>query len=325
MALRPAQSFVLALTAIGLSLPAAAQVAPTTDRVEQAAFSRGANGAATIGFGRRALRVGDQIEQLLVLEMRLATSLRQGDHLVEKNELRMRNTQRRQVTTTEVVGGHAQAVLVRYPLATKQHAVGEAAKKPLPDSASGAPEEAVSQPVEGKAYRCRRDPNDDQKLIVTDEAGNIPPLEEFEIVARGMDMVGRPNPLAEFLAGRTVKMGETLTVPKEVADRLFGISDRFGDVTRFDLTLQEARAEAGVSCAVFLASIDAASNDSSQMRLQVEGPLVIEVETCRAVRTRLAGPIGMTESRGTYSTAYQLISTGQLTMSLAAVYRDASR
>jgi hypothetical protein len=33
----------------------------------------------------------------------------------------------------------------------------------------------------------------------------------------------------------------------------------------------------------------------------------------------------MTESRGTYSTAYQLISTGHLTIAIDAVYRDAAR
>ena len=52
---------------------------------------------------------------------------------------------------------------------------------------------------------------------------------------------------------------------------------------------------------------------------------MIDVESCRAVRTKLTGPIAMTESRGTYSTAYQLISTGHLTIAIDAAYRDADR
>ena len=203
--------------------------------------------------------------------------------------------------------------------------VGAGASQPAADGKSPDANPPVPQPVQGKAYRCRREPGDDGKLIVADSDGAIPPLDEFEIVAQGMEMVGRPNPLAEFLAGRSVAVGQTLPLPKDVADRLFGIGERFGDVSRFDLTLQEVRTENGRACAVFRASVDAASNNSSQMRMQVEGPLVIEIASCRAVRTKLSGPIAMTESRGTYSTAYQLISTGHLTIAIDAAYRDADR
>jgi hypothetical protein len=316
----------LSLAAIAVALPAVAQVAPQST-VEQAAFARDASGAVpqSIRFDRQPPHVGDQVEQNIMLEMRLATALRQNNELLEKNEMKMRNTQRRLVTTTEIVDGRTQAVLVRYPAATKQHAIGADARKSFDAPATPQTEPPAAQPVQGKAYLCRREPGDDGKLVITDEAGLIPPLEEYEIVAQGMDMVGRANPLADFLAGRSVAVGQTLTLPPEVADRLFGIQERFGDITRFALTLQEIRPENGAARAVFLASIDAASSDSSQMRLQVEGPLVIEIDSCRAVHTKLSGPIGMTESRGTYSTAYQLISTGQLAMMIDAHYRDTAR
>jgi hypothetical protein len=264
------------------------------------------------------------VEQRIALEMRLATSLRQGDKLLEKNDTTMRNTQRRSVTTTEVLAGRTQAVLVRYPEATKQMIVGGAAKQSA-DANTSDTGEPTPQPVEGKAYHCRREPSHDGKLVVTDLDGLLPPLEEFMIVAQSMEMVGRPNPLAEFLAGRKVAVGETLALPKDVADRLFGIGERFGDVSRFDLTLKEVRSENERKCAVFHASVDAGSNKSSQMRMQVEGPLVIEIDSCRAVRTKLSGPIAMTESRGTYSTAYQIISTGQLAIAIDATYRDVNR
>jgi hypothetical protein len=227
----------------------------------------------------------------------------------------MHNTQRRAVTTTEILDGRTQAVLVRYPEATKQMIIGADTKQPEP----------IPQPVEGKAYCCRREPGDDGKLSVTDADGLIPTLEEFTIVAQSMEMVGRTNPLAEFLVGRKVTVGQTLPLPKVVADRLFGIGERFGDVSRFDLTLEEVRTQSGRSCAVFRASVDASSAKSTQMRMQLEGPIVIDIESCRAVHTKLSGPIAMTESRGTYSTAYQLISTGNLTIAIDAVYRDADR
>jgi hypothetical protein len=315
-------SVVVAAWAIVVAATSA-QTAPSTG-VEAASFNRQASGKrSTVQFGRQGPRVGDQVEQQIGLELRLTTSVRQGDQLLQKNDTTMRNTQRRAVTTTEVLDGRTQAVLVRYPEATKQLVTDQS-----PAGAEAKPPAASSplpQPVEGKAYRCRREPGKDGKLNVSDADGLIPPLEEFVIVAQSMEMVGRPNPLGEFLAGRTVAVGQTLELPKDVADRLFGIGERFGDVSRFDLVLEEVAMENGRECAVFRASVDAGSSNSSQTRMQVEGPLVIDVASCRAVRTKLAGPIAMTESRGTYSTAYQLISTGQLSIAIDATYRDADR
>ncbi|MEX2308049.1 MAG: hypothetical protein WD738_10675 [Pirellulales bacterium] len=288
----------------------------TNPAVQRASFDRASRELQkTVQFGRRVACAGDQVEQSISLEMRLATSLRQGNELVERNQTLVRSPQRRVVTTTEVDGDRITAVQVRYFEATKQITVGEA-PEPVPPAA---------QPVQGKTYHCRRTPGDDGKLNITDAEGQIPPPEEFEIVAQNMEMVGRSNPLVKFLSGRTVAIGETLQLPQDFADQLFNLGKRFGHVTRFDLVLENVETHDGVPCAVFTARVEAASSDSSQMRMQVEGPLVMQIDTCRAVRLALSGPIGMSETRGSYSTAYQLIGTGQLKTSIASKYRDAKR
>jgi hypothetical protein len=317
--------FAVALAAVTLAVPVVAQVRPAA-KVEHATFTRNEPAAHTekVRFGRQLPRVGDQVEQTIMLEMYLAISVCRDKQLLESNEVKMRNTQQRAVTTTEIVDGRVQAVLVRYPKATKQHAVGEAGRQSF-DTATAPAAVVAAQPVQGKAYRCRRELGEEGRLVVTDEEGNIPPLEEYEIVAQSMDAVGRSNPLADYLAGRSVAVGEILALPREVADRLFGIKEQFGDITRFDLTLREVEIDNNTQCATFHASIDATSNDSSHTRLQLEGPLVIEVASCRAVQMKFFGPIAMTESRGTYSTAYQIISAGQLKMAINATYRDTPR
>ncbi len=101
------------------------------------------------------------------------------------------------------------------------------------------------------------------------------------------------------------------------------LGDKFGEVTHFELTLRKVSVENGAKCAEFLANVEAAANGASQMRLQVEGPLVVQADTCRAVRVDLDGPIGMSETRGSYSTSYQVIGTGHLKTSVAATYREA--
>jgi hypothetical protein len=76
---------------------------------------------------------------------------------------------------------------------------------------------------------------------------------------------------------------------------------------------------------VFLASVEAASTDATQMRIAVEGPLVVEIESCRTAKVDLSGPIVMSETRGTYSTAYQVIGTGRVRTNIASAYREAAR
>jgi hypothetical protein len=61
------------------------------------------------------------------------------------------------------------------------------------------------------------------------------------------------------------------------------------------------------------------------MRLQVEGPLVVQIDSCRVVRIELSGPIALAESRGSYSIAHHVIGTGRLSMSIVSVYGDQSR
>jgi hypothetical protein len=304
---------------LGATAGLAQQTPPTTAPAARNASLQPTTHAApqSVRFGRCAAQVGDEVEQTISLQVRLATSVRQGNQLVAKEQTVMRGEQRRVVTTTGVAAGRPIAVMVRYLKATKQVAQSRGMRQDGPATAlSGA--SPVPQPVEGKTYHCRREGGESGKLLVTDLEGKIPPTAEYEIVAEHMDTVGRANPLGDFLADRYVPVGETLELPHEAADRLFNLGERFGSVKRFELTLRESLNVDGVKCAMFAASIEAASNDSSQMRLEVEGPLVVEIDTCRAVRAELSGPIALSESRGTYGTAHQLIGTGNLAMSVAS-------
>jgi hypothetical protein len=301
---------------------------PAKSAVRPAAFNvptPSAAGPQTVTFGRQDAHVGDEVEQKLSLAMKLATTVRQGNQLVEKSQTTVRTDQRRTVTTTAVEAGRTMAVKVRFAEATKTISIGE----PEPSGsaeASNIPsqqEGTTPQPVQGKTYLCRREPGDEGRLIVTDEAGATPTKEELEIVSQSMEMVGRANPLAEFLHGRIIAVGETVELPKAVADRVFNLSEKFGKVSRFDLTLQKLTADN--TGAVFSAQVDAGSNDASQMRLQVAGPIVVDIASCRAAQTSLAGPIGMSETRGSYSATYQVLGTGRLQMSIASDYRDLRR
>jgi hypothetical protein len=279
------------------------------------------NGRQRVTFSKRPARVGDEVEQTLSVEMRMATTLRQGNQVGEKSRTTARNSQRRVVTTTAIQSDRAVAVRVRYLEANRQLSATESAQSPEP---AGDASEVV-QPVAGKTYLCRRQLGEDGKLEITDAAGQIPPTDEYEIVAQHMEMVGRRNPLADFLTGRSMAVGQTVDLPKDIASKLFNLGDQYGEVSQFTLRLENLEMRDGVLSAVFAAHIEATSNNSSQMRLEVDGQLVVEAQTCRALKVDLAGPIAMSETRGSYSTSYQMIGTGQLRTRITSVYRDAAR
>jgi hypothetical protein len=172
--------------------------------------------AQSVRFARRPPQVGDQIEQTFAHEMQLTTRWRQGNEFVNTTSVSAKNIQRRVVSTVLVNEGRTQAVLVRYLEAASERSSSE-------QQAEGSPR--TTSPVVGKKYRCQRDGD---KLVITDELGNVPPMDELEIVNADMESVGRPSPLAEFLGGRTVAVGESISLPLELADRVLGLQDKFG-------------------------------------------------------------------------------------------------
>jgi hypothetical protein len=110
-----------------------------------------------------------------------------------------------------------------------------------------------------------------------------------------------------------------------VADKVFNLGEQFGAVTKFTLKLEDVQEADHGKLATFTAHVEAASSNASQMRLELDGPLEVEANTCRAAKVDLTGPIAMSETRGSYSTSYQVIGTGQLKVSARSTYRDGPR
>jgi hypothetical protein len=288
--------------------------------IEPAAYTRSESKAPaqSVTFAQQPARVGDEVEQHLGLDLKMTMTMRQGNEVAGTRVTTVRTNQRRVLTTREVNGGRAMSIRVQYPISTKQESILEA-------NDTTAHPQVVPQPVQGKSYLCRRGAEENAELVITDEQGNRPPTEEYEIVAQQMQMVGRQNPLAHFLAGRTIAVGEKVELPEGVASQLFNLGDKFGKVSKFILTLEKVQSERGDTYAVFRSTVEAMANGATQMRLEVDGPLVVDVATCRAQKMALIGPIGMSETRGSYSNAYQMIGTGKLNMSIASTYRNAKR
>ena len=123
-------------------------------RVEQAAFTRPPGDAAQqVSFARQAVRVGDEVEQNLGLELRMTMTMRQANEMVGKNQTTVRTNQKRVLTTTEVDNGRTIAIRLQYPVATKQESIVEGSDAKRTDTSRRSP--CKARPTFAGATRAR--------------------------------------------------------------------------------------------------------------------------------------------------------------------------
>ncbi|MGL4513974.1 MAG: hypothetical protein ACRCT8_12860 [Lacipirellulaceae bacterium] len=271
-----------------------------------ASVDRGAPPAPVrVKFAKRASAVGDTIEQAIDTSLDVKLRERRGAEVIDERATASTRRQRRRVTATSIDAGRVVAAEVRF---FESHAERGALR--------------ADDPIVGKAYHCRRQ---GERLVVTTDEGQVPPKDEFVAVSLAMESLGKPNPLADYLAGRDVTVGERLVLPAEVAAGALGFDDRLGRVERFALTLAAIDERGGRRLARFDGEVEATGAGSSQMRVVVTGPIVVEVATCRVASAELSGPFAMIESRGSLGNTVLVDSTGRLGLKIAAEHRDARR
>ena len=261
--------------------------------------------APGVQFSQQPAQVGDRVAQQVDLELNLSTSIIQSGQLAHQENMSMERRQQRLVEIIEVSEGKVRRARVTF--SRSRH------KTPENDDS----EQEVVQPVEGKTYLLTRQ---GKQLLVTDPQGVIPPREEFEIVLGSMQSLGLPNPLAQFLLTRTIHVGQTLELPKEIAEQMLGYGNELGEVKRFQLQLDELSTFEGEPSAVFAASIEVVGTASQPMQINVTGPVVILTETCRTVVTDLTGPLSFDAHQRTSQGSYQYRATGTMRVAVRARY-----
>lgn len=276
-------------------LSAAALLAAAALLVSLIASSTLAQQAVT--FARRQAEVGDRTEQTINVTFRLKTIARAGNTVVEESDSHLLRKQQRVLTTMAVGQTGPSAAQIEYQISERV--------------LNGAP--AENDPVAGKTYHCERR---GEELVVKSVGGTIPTMEEYEIVALNMEALGRENPLAKFFDGRSVAVGETVKLPAELAAELLGFDDAFA-TKRFSMTLNKVEHIEGQPCAVFQTEIEASSAGNGQMAILVAGPMVMQVDGCRAVSAQLDGPIATAPMP---AAALQVRGTGKVSVAIRTRY-----
>ena len=262
----------------------------------------------SVVFQKRPAQAGDSAEQSIQCDLQLIMSIRQSGQTVQEQKQALQREQRRHLTILQVEKDKPLQAEVRYEASSVT--VHQAEGKP----------EKISQAVMGKAYRVTRK---GKELLVTYPDGKAPAAEEVEIVRSNMEAFGLPNPIAEFFHGKKVRVGESLTLPSDLARELLGFAEAPGTVSSFQLALQEVRAaEAKGESPVAVFTIELRADDAQQngVQMQLTGQLEMEVATCRSRVVKLAGPVLAEETHGPKNGEFQVRSEGDVEVAVRADY-----
>ncbi len=259
-----------------------------------------------VRFSRVSSQVGDHVLQQLAVQLDMSTTILQSGQIAHQDKSTLRRQQRRFVEVVEVADGRVRRARVSFPNFRQQS----------PENQD--PAQFEIQAVEGKSYFVERQ---GERLLVTDPEGAIPPQNEFEIVVNSVSRLGLPDPLAEFLLQRPLRIGDRLQVPKQIAEQIMGFGDSLGQVRKFELELKGLQPVNDQPCAQFVATFEIEGDSSNPLKVHIQGQLVIQVETCRIVEAKLSGPLQMIASERSYESTAE----GELKLAIQSHYGSVKR
>ena len=235
--------------------------------------------------------------------------IRQQNQLIDESPQQLQRHQERTVTILAVANHRPTRARIDYAESTTK---AQSDKEPAV---------RISHPVANRSYFAeRRDGN----LILLNAEGKPPTPEEQEILRRHLETFGKPNPLAMFLHAKTVRVGGSIVVPKEVASELLGLAGNDAEAEQLTLHLREVKHLDGQPCAVFQTVLKTNHADSS-MNLLMRGQLQIEIHTCRTKAIALRGPVAMSEARGPAQGRFVVSTNGTLKISVDATFGESAR
>lgn len=243
----------------------------------------------------------------------MKTEIRQSGQKVANSQQRMISHQQRHVEVLEKKPGLTSTVRVTFDKARQQ--IGASADK-MHD---------VPQPVQGKSYIVSRRAN--QQLVITNADGGETPAAEKQVVQTAMEGVGRSNPMGEFLHGKTITIGQTVELPKEVAASMFAVGGNAGpeNIRRFSLVLRNIGAQLDRPYAVFDTEIAMADPQIPDAETKVSGRLILDIASCRGLSADISGPLHMVEQRGPKQAPFTVEGHGQMQLATRTTFETAIR
>ena len=254
-------------------------------------------------FTHRPAQAGAEAVQRVDYALQLRTTIKQNGQVVITMPRDVQRKEVRRLTILEASHTGPTRAKVTFEIAQQSIAMKGDAQRLEP------------QVVMGKSYLVIRQ---GEELVITDLHGRAPPPDELAIVAASMQAIGQPNPIGTFFHGRSIRVGQSVRLPMELASQLLGLSDSkaLGADTGLELVLTGADKHNGMRLANFKSRLRAKSRDVTSRDIDLNGTLVIEIDSCRVVSMAMIGAVAMSESHGRDQGKYTLRGSGQLNVSM---------
>ncbi|MCA9212730.1 MAG: hypothetical protein KDB27_06690 [Planctomycetales bacterium] len=258
-------------------------------------------------FRHQPFAAGELSNQTVRCDLSLEMAIRQGDQTIDSSNQEVRREQQRQIKIVEMGAKAPVKAIVTYK--TSAVMVQQADARPM----------TSSQPVSGKSYEITRV---GEALSIKTLDGQTPPANELALLKANLEAFGLPNPIATFFDGKSMKVGQSVDLPIELAKELLGFQDGVGNVTSLKMTLTKILDTKSGKLAVFDTQLIARQNQDG-VSITLNGQLGLEVDSCRTAVVNLAGPVAVDEVRGSKDGQFQVNSTGQLKVAVRATYQAA--
>lgn len=258
-------------------------------------------------FTKRSTQPLDTSHQVIECNLNAERTIRQQNQLVDSSKQTMQRKQDRTLTILAIEGGKPTRAKLQY-LDSSTNVRGENNQSV-----------EATQPVAGNTYFVSKQ---NGTLTVTDEAGQPVTEEENKILQMHLQTFGKTNPLAQFLDGKRIQVGDEILVPDAVASELLGLTGNEGKTDKLTLRLVTTKKAGGQKIAVFETLLKSSSKESS-MSLVMKGELAIETSTCRTRSIRLHGPVAISETRGPTVGRFVVSTNGTLQVAVQTTFGQA--
>lgn len=262
-----------------------------------------------LNFTAHVSKVNDATHQVSELVLAADRSIRHQNQIVGTSNQKMQQSQDRVVTILKTAHGNPIQARIDYGDSTTQVEAGDQRNV------------KVVQPIANKTYFVTR--NDDQLLFADETGGEITEAED-KLLQQQFQNFGKPNPLAMFLNGKRIRMGQSINVPEEVARELLGLTGHTGKTDRLSLRLVATKSVAGVECGVFDTLLRTSSEETS-MSLLMKGQIAVDPETCRTKSVQLQGPVAISETRGPTEGRFIVSTNGSLQVTLTSTSKPSAQ
>ena len=233
-------------------------------------------------FHHRPLASGGVSNQTVRCDLNLEMAIRQGETTIDSSNQEVRREQLREIKIVEIGPKAPTKAIVTYKTSSVS------VKQPNVDPMKS------SQPVSGKSYQVSRTKNG---LSITTIDGTTPPANELALLRANLEAFGLPNPIAAYFDGKTMRVGQSVDLPIELAKELLGFQDGVGNVSSLRMKLTKLQNSKAGRLAVFDTNL-AAKQSKDGVQITLQGQLAMEIDSCRTVAVSLSGPVAVDEVRG---------------------------